>query len=152
MHSRIIGALLILYSGTLLAVDEHVACQHPNAYADYDADTLHSIARSCKVSEVADLYYHRASHIRQLEKYLLFEHKLNNLGDSENIAYIDTYRIHIGLAEALLSKVLAPDAPLALNRLNRIYERSGEIAELRFRGYDLIANRLQQWLREKSNI
>ena len=152
MYSRIIGALLILYSGALLAVDEHVACQHPSVYADYDADTLRSIARSCKVYEVADLFYHRASHIRQLEKYLLFEHKLNNLGDIESIAYIDAYRIHIGLAEALLSKELAPDKTLALNRLNRIYERSGEIAELRFRGYDLIANRLQQWFREKSNI
>ncbi|MES9970235.1 MAG: hypothetical protein ABW092_09390 [Candidatus Thiodiazotropha sp.] len=152
MHTRIICVVLVLYSGKLLAADEHVACQQPNAYAGYSADALRAIARSCKVAEVADLFYHRASHIHQLEKYLLFEHTLNKLGDSGNIAYIDSYRIHIGMAEALLSKELAPDATQTLNRLNRIYERSGEIAELRFRGYDLIANRLQQWLREKSNI
>jgi hypothetical protein len=152
MHSRILSALFILYSSALLADEEHVACQHPNAYADYSASTLRLIAQSCKVSEVADLFYNRASHLRQLEKYVLFEQRLNNLGDRESIAYIDSYRIHIGLAEALLNKTLSPDATLTLSRLNQIYERSGEIAELRFRGYDLLANRLNKHHRDKSRI
>ncbi|MES9922998.1 MAG: hypothetical protein ABW152_02830 [Candidatus Thiodiazotropha endolucinida] len=88
-----------------------------------------------------------------MEKYHRFEKLLNKQGGSENIAYIDAYRIHIGLAEALLSRSLTPHAiGGALRRLNNIYEHSGEIAEMRFRGYDLLANRLQQRLRDKSNI
>lgn len=143
MSKQIIGVLLLTFSGSLLAADEHSACQQLNNYEDYDVETLLSIAQSCKVTAVADLFYNRANHIRQVNKYLQFEHELSN-GDNVNIAYIDAYRIHIGLAEALLSKALTADSIETLNRLNRIYERSGEIAELRFKGYDLLANRLQQ--------
>ncbi|MEW8029683.1 MAG: hypothetical protein AB2792_16125 [Candidatus Thiodiazotropha sp.] len=152
MQTRFIGVLFFLFSGILHAADEHIACQQPNAYAGYDVETLLLIARSCRVSEVADLYYNRANHIRQVEEYLRFEQSLNNLGGSGSIAYIDSYRIHIALAEALLGKALTPYATQALSRLNRIYERSGEIAELRFKGYDLIANGLQRRTRNKSHI
>jgi hypothetical protein len=140
-----------MFSGALAAVDEHVACQHPNTYENYGVETLLSIAQSCKVTEVADLFYNRANHIRQVEKYFQFEHSLNKR-DTESIAYIDSYRIHIGLAEALLGKALTAESTQTLSRLNRIYERSGEIAELRFRGYDLLAKGIQQRLRKKSSI
>jgi hypothetical protein len=151
MFPRTIGVLLLTFSCALHAADEHVACQQPNSYEDYGVETLLSIAQSCKVTEVADLFYNRANHIRQVEKYFLFEHRLNKR-DTDNIAYIHSYRIHIGLAEALLSKALTPDSTQTLSRLNHIYERSGEIAELRFRGYDLLANRLQQGVPNKSRI
>jgi hypothetical protein len=151
MHLRCFGVLLLTFSGAPLAADEHVACQQPNTYDGYGVETLISIAQSCKVTEVADLFYNRANHIRQLQKYFQFEHRLNKR-HAENVAYIDAYRIHVGLAEALLSKALMPGSTQTISRLNRIYERSGEIAELRFRGYDLIANRLQQRFRNKSRI
>lgn len=38
------------------------------------------------------------------------------------------------------------------NNVINIYEHSEEIAEMRFRGYDLLANRLQQRLRDKPHI
>lgn len=152
MHSWTGGILLLLFSGALLGANQHEACQHPSTYQDYGVETLLTIAQSCEVGAVADLFYNRANHIRQVEKYFQFEAKLNKPGNRDNTAYIEAYRIHIALAEALLSKALTPDAPLTLNRLNRIYERSGEIAELRFRGYDLLANRLEQRLRTKLRI
>ncbi|MES9976668.1 hypothetical protein [Candidatus Thiodiazotropha sp. LNASS1] len=152
MRQRIVGVVFLLFSGTPLSADEHVACTQPDAYEGYRVEVLLSIAKSCKVAAVADLFYNRAYHIRQVEKYHQFEKLLNKQGGSENIAYIDAYRIHIGLAEALLSRSLTPDAIGAIRRLNNIYERSGEIAEMRFRGYDLLANRLQQRLRDKSHI
>jgi hypothetical protein len=136
----------------LAGADEHVACQRLQTYQDYGVEALLSIASSCKVDRVADLFYNRANHIRQVKKYIQFESILDKRGSRDNMAYIHAYRIHIGLAEALLSKMLTPDATLTLDRLNRIYERSGEIAELRFRGYDLLANRLEQRLRKKIHI
>lgn len=152
MQHRIIGVLFILFFGALHAGDEHIACRQPNVYQDYSAEILFSIAQSCKVAEVADLFFNRANHIQRVEKYLQFEHSLHNLDVGGNIAYIDSYRIHIGLAEALFSKALTLDAIQTISRLNHIYERSGEIAELRFRGYDLIADRLERELRQKPRI
>ncbi|MGD8911512.1 MAG: hypothetical protein PVI97_07580 [Candidatus Thiodiazotropha sp.] len=150
MHQRIIGVLLLTFSGALFSADEHAACQQPNAYEGYRVETLISIAQSCKITEVAELFYNRANHIRQVTKYLQFEHKLHNR-NNEHIAYIESYRIHIALAEALFNKAITADSTQVLSRLNRIYEHSGEIAELRFRGYDLLANRLQQRLGNKSD-
>ncbi|MEW8300491.1 MAG: hypothetical protein AB2712_16760 [Candidatus Thiodiazotropha sp.] len=152
MQSRIIGALFILFSGTLQAAGEHVACQQPNAYEDYNVDTLLSIANSCQDVEVANLFFNRANHIRRVEKYIDFEQSLHRLRVGENIAYIDSYRIHIGLAEALFNKGLSLRATRTLSQLNRIYERSAEIAELRFRGYDLIADRLERRLRQAPRV
>ncbi|MBT2969944.1 MAG: hypothetical protein B6D72_06700 [gamma proteobacterium symbiont of Ctena orbiculata] len=152
MYPRIIGALLLLFSSALQAAGEHFACQQPNAYEDYNVETLLSIAQSCQVIEVADLFFNRANHIRRVEKYIDFEQSLHNLRAGENIAYIDSYRIHIGLAEALFNKGLVPHARQTLSRLNRIYERSAEIAELRFRGYDLIADRLERRLRKNPRV
>ncbi|MEW8505833.1 MAG: hypothetical protein AB2598_03965 [Candidatus Thiodiazotropha sp.] len=146
MQARLIGILLVFFSGTLQASGEHAACRQPHAYENYTADTLLSIARTCSVAEVADLFFNRANHIRQVEKYIQFEQSLRNLSAGENIAYIDSYRIHIALAEALLNKALVPHALRALSQLNRIYEHSAEVAELRFKGYDLLADRLERRL------
>ncbi|MES9991969.1 MAG: hypothetical protein ABW098_08450 [Candidatus Thiodiazotropha sp.] len=152
MQARIIGVVLFLFSGALHSAGEHAACQKPNAYEDYSAKTLLSIAQSCKVTEVADLFFNRANHIRRVEKYIDFEHSLHKLKAGENIAYIDSYRIHIALAEALLYKGLEPHELQTLNQLNRIYERSAEIAELRFRGYDLLADRLERRLKQNPRV
>jgi hypothetical protein len=152
MHARSIGVLIFIFSGSLLGGDEHAACEQPSAYKDYGVKALLSIARSCKVDEVAELFYNRANHIRRVKKYFQFESKINKSGMRDNMAYIDAYRIHIGMAEALLGKALAPNATQTLSRLNLIYERSGEIAELRFKGYDLLANERQRRVKSKSHI
>lgn len=143
MRPGIVWALFVLYSGALPAADEHIACRQPGSYESYSTETLLEIAHSCKAHEVANLFYNRANHLIQLKKYIQFERSLHNLDSGGGIAYIDTYRIHIALAEALLNKSLNLDAG-SIRRLNRIYEHSSEIAELRFRGYDLLADRLER--------
>ncbi len=137
--------MCLLFSGALSAADEHAACKQPGSYEGYSAQTLLAIAHSCKAPEVADLYYNRANHLVQMRKYIEFERSLHNLDAVGGIAYIDSYRILIGLAEALLNKSLNIDAG-SIKRLNRIYEHSSEIAELHFKGYDLLANRLERQL------
>ena len=149
MRPGIVWALFLLFSSALPAAGEHAACHHPNNYEGYNAQTLLSIAHSCEVPEVANLFYNRANFLLQLRKYIQFEQSLHNLSGGKSIAYIDSYRIHIGLAEALLSRSLNLDASQNIRDLNSIYERSGEIAELRFRGYDLLADRLERQQRPK---
>jgi hypothetical protein len=152
MHSWAGGVLFLLFSGALFGATEHAACKQPKAYQDYGVEALLTIAQSCAVDEVAALFYNRANHIRQVKKYFQFELSLNKQGNRDRMAYIHAYRIHIGLAEALLSTALTPDATQILDRLNRIYEYSGEIAELRFRGYDLLANRQQERFQNKHRL
>ena len=128
------------------SAEEHPAClELPMNERSYTRDELVMIARSCTIPEVADLYFNRAQHQRLLSKYIRFENSLLHFGDRDNQAYVQAYRIYIALAEAFSIQGLTTDMRhQALARLNRIYEQSGEIAELRFKGYDLIADRLEQ--------
>ncbi|MEW8351869.1 MAG: hypothetical protein AB2687_26490, partial [Candidatus Thiodiazotropha taylori] len=73
-----------------------------------------------------------------------FERGLLQYGEKDDDSYIESYRIHIAMIEAFSSHDLLTDKRnRTLETLNRIYEQSHEIAELRFRGYDLIADRLE---------
>jgi hypothetical protein len=83
-----------------------------------------------------------------LNKYRRFENSLIHIDDGGQRAYIESYRIHIALIEAFLHIRNTQDDMLNLKRLNRIYEQISEIAEMRFRGYDLVANCLERslWL------
>jgi hypothetical protein len=124
---------------------EHPACRDlVIASEGFSRDELLTIAQSCRVPEVSELYLNRAYHLRMLEKYERFERSLLHYGDRDHRAYIEAYRIHIGLAEAFASELLQQEDSSVLQRLNRVYDESSEIAEMRFRGYDLIANRLER--------
>ncbi|MEJ2455676.1 MAG: hypothetical protein P8103_16180 [Candidatus Thiodiazotropha sp.] len=125
--------------------DEDPACQAKIGLNDhYTPEALLSIAATCRVPEVAELFFNRAHHLRMLEKYERFERSLLHFGDRDHRAYIEAYRIHIGLAEAFATERLQRQDKQALRQLNRIYDESAEIAEMRFRGYDLIADRLER--------
>ena len=143
-----LGIALSLCGFSTLAADQDPACRAPGLKDHaYTADRLMEIAHSCRLPEVAELYYNRAQYQRQLEKFTRFERALYHYSDRDNMAYIESYRIFIGMAEAFAEDRLASLDVAALRQLNRAYERSGEIAEMRFRGYDLIANRLERNLR-----
>ena len=124
---------------------EHPACKNL-VFADlYDStEELLSIANSCRAPAVSELYLNRAHHRRMLQKFEMFERSLMRLREGDNRAYIESYRIHIGLAEAFAAGRLSLQDEEAVRRLNRVYDESTEIAEMRFRGYDLIANRLER--------
>ena len=143
-----LGIALSLCGFASLAADQDPACRDLGLKdRAYTTDRLMEIARSCRAPEVAELYYNRAQYRRQLEKFTRFERALYHYGERDNMAYIESYRIFIGMAEAFAADRLSSLDAAALQQLNRAYERSGEIAEMHFRGYDLIANRLERNLR-----
>ena len=148
MKRGLVAFILLGVGSGVFAADQHPACLALHETEQrYTTDELLAIGRSCRDAEVAELFYNRAHHRQLLEKYQRFERSLIHYGDREHRAYIESYRIHIGLAEAFSQSAQALDSKLTLQRLNRIYEESGEIAEMRFRGYDLIADRLERKLR-----
>jgi len=139
---------LLCVASPVFAANQHPACLNPRATAQsYAIDELFAIARSCREEAVADLFYNRAQHRQLLEKYQRFENSLIHYGDRDHRAYIESYRIYIGLAEAFSLRPFTQNEKLTLARLNRAYEQSFEIAEMRFRGYDLIADRLERKLK-----
>ncbi len=145
MQLRILGALLLLAGYATSAMGQHAACQQLNIHSEkYSQKDLLDIAKSCRDPAVSALYYNRAYHLRMLEKYRFFERSLSHYRGDAGQAYIDAYRIHIGLAEAFLAKQLTTNKIEAVRRLNEIYDQSSEIAEMRFKGYDLLANRMQR--------
>ena len=134
----------LLVSGWVLA-DEHPACQElALAKQPETSEALLAIAQSCRQPDVAQLYYNRARYRDLLKKFTQFENSLSHYGKRENLAYIDAYRIYIGLAEAFLAPLLSREDPgQALEWLNQVYEQSEEIAELRFKGYGMLADQLE---------
>lgn len=56
---------------------------------------------------------------------------------------LETYQIYIGLIEAFAA-TLYPDPVERLNFLTQEYSRQIEIAELRLRGYDNLADRMER--------
>ncbi|MEW8624785.1 MAG: hypothetical protein AB2551_03440 [Candidatus Thiodiazotropha sp.] len=141
---RWILGMLFFYTGYSVS-DEHPACLDlPLTEPGYSIGELLTIANSCKSPQVADLYFHRAQHIKLLKKFQEFERGLLQYGEKDDDSYIESYRIHIAIIEAFSSRNLRTEKrDQTLVTLNRIYEQSHEIAELRFRGYDLIADRLE---------
>jgi hypothetical protein len=131
---------------TGVAADEHPACMNlPLNEPGYTRGELLTIAHSCTTPGVAELYFNRAQHIRLIGKYSDFEKSLYHYGNRDNQSYVESYRMQIALVEAFYTEDLKNEKRnQTLARLNKIYEQSNEIAELRFRGYDLIADRLEQ--------
>jgi hypothetical protein len=144
MLRRLLGVCLICFGH--VSAKEHSACfDLALSEPGYTRIELVAIAHSCTSPMVADLYYNRAQYLRLLNKYSHFEQSLHHYNTRDHLAYIESYRIHIALAEAFSSQDLSTDKQFqTLARLNRIYELSSEIAELRFKGYDLLADRLEQ--------
>ncbi len=147
MLRSVLGLAMLSLALPVMA-QEHAACRDVALTTPhYSLQELRSIAYSCQVPEVSELYLNRAHHQRLLQKYDRFERSLRHYGNRDHRAYIESYRIHIGLAEAFASFRAQQLDKEVLQRLNRIYEESGEIAEMRFRGYDLIADRLERKFR-----
>ncbi|MES9852114.1 MAG: hypothetical protein ABW170_09815 [Candidatus Thiodiazotropha sp. L084R] len=139
----ILGVFFV-FTGVASA-QEHPACLNlPLTEPAYTSEELLLIAQSCTSPEVAELYFNRAQHLRLLNQYILFEKSLINFGNRDNEAYVESYKVHIALVEAFYTKdMVIGKGEQVLAELNRIYEQSSEIAELRFKGYGLIADRLE---------
>lgn len=140
---QILAVLTVLLPGYLLA-SENPACSSPDStYIDSSATTLRKIAVTCTDSEIARLFYNRAYH-----KDLLAEEKvlsgLDTVND-ESRYEITAYRLYIALLEEL-APFYFPELGQRVSFLNQVYEKRGEVVELRIRGYDKLADALERKL------
>lgn len=143
MKKTLLGMVLMLGSTGPASAAQHPACGFGQGLETILSARLYrEIAASCEDPDTADLYYNRAYFVELLERYRTTL-RLETASGQEDLKNYHTYRIFIGLTEALAQRQLA-GPPRQADWLNRVYERASEIAELRLRGYELQANRLEQ--------
>lgn len=137
---------LLLVTGLLFQTHaiafEHPGCEQTDyPYWLHSAAELRLIAGTCTSIEVSRLYYLRAYHAdlvaegRAMAGLIPYERRDSNID-------FDSYRVYMALVETL-TPVWLPEDGDRLHFLNAEYARRMEIAELRLRGYDLQADRLE---------
>jgi hypothetical protein len=106
------------------------------------AAELRERAATCESKEGTTLLYNRAYHLDLLGRYRSVI-RLQPGSGQEDFKHYHAYRMFIGLTEAFAAYRGDRDEPPAA-LLNLVYDRATEIAELRLRGYDLQADRLER--------
>ena len=144
MKGLFIGGIL-WFQVVAIAAGEYPACTQNLISQDQEHRTwFSSLPLDCNHPELNRLNNNRAQLYELMSDY-------NNLNqavsaDSSTQAYYEAYRILIGLAESFAERALAQGDLEVLVRLNETYRQYIEITELRLKGYDLIANRLEREL------
>ena len=129
-------------SGAALA-QEHAACNdHEYQYEMHTPGELRTIAASCKSTPIANLFYNRAYHYDLVSEATALA-ELIVYSDSSNAVRLASNRLYVALLEQM-APIWYPDWSERVAFLNREYDRRDEIARLRLRGYDHIADRLER--------
>ena len=135
--------LLALGASESAFAQEHAACNSLTyAYEDHAPDELRMIAASCDSKPVANLYYNRAHHSELVSEAAILA-GLIAYSDDANRLHLDAYRLYMALIEQM-APVWFSDPVARVNFLNHEYDRRNEIAHLRLRGYDRMADRLEK--------
>ncbi|MEN8168192.1 MAG: hypothetical protein ABFR65_12050 [Pseudomonadota bacterium] len=103
---------------------------------------LQTMAERCELPELIKLYANRARLHELMAEYNYLNMAVS--ADRASHAYYQAYRILLGLAEAFAAEAFSRGDRSAVSHLNNTYSQYIEITELRLRGYDLIANRIEQ--------
>jgi hypothetical protein len=138
------AVLLAALAGLAVHAAERRGCDNlgwPQAGAS-SAD-LRDLAARCESGDAAALFYNRAYHLDLLERYRSLI-RLTPASGQEDFKDYHAYRIFIGLTEALADQRRRESGRQPTAWLNSVYDRATEIAELRLRGYDLQADRLER--------
>lgn len=147
LQPYLLPALALLAASAAADPQPPLAC--PALAPPAPAELLRQAAKSCDSQSLAMLYYNRAYHADLLEHYRSVM-RLDSYRGQEDAKNYHAYRIFIGLSEALAQSRAASEGQTeAVAWLNSVYERAGEIAELRLKGYDNLADRMdrQVWAR-----
>ena len=141
--------IAVLFAVTMLAAapatwaQEHAACGEPaRSAAVRDSTQLRKMAAACDNPAISALYYNRAAHLELLAEAHVMSGLIAFRPSSSNSSLL-SYRIYIAMIEAL-APVWFPRVEERIAFLNAEYERRSEIARLRLRGYDPLANRLER--------
>lgn len=134
----------VLFAGVLHAgvAGADVQCEDIGlAYLELGPSEVRALARDCDVAALADLYYRRAYHLEFLQRGAQYESMVILYGGQR--PWLPNYRLYIALIEAMAPQWFT-DAGARIDFLRGEYERKGEIAELRLRGMDHMADRLER--------
>ena len=139
---RLMLALMLTGSGIALA-QEHPACADLDYRYEAHASTeLRAIAESCQSKPIASLYYNRAYHAELVAESRSLA-GLISYSRTNSSADFEVYRLYMAMVEQL-APIWYPDSDERMVFLNTEYDRRGEIARLRLRGYDHLADRLER--------
>lgn len=103
-----------------------------------DADELRSVAATCPIDSLSNLYANRAYH-QELVIMNVPHQGVQRLGSDDLGRALDSYRLYIALIEVFAPRVNA-DIAATVAAMNRGYEHAAEVFELRFLGYGQRAN------------
>ncbi|MCP5353341.1 MAG: hypothetical protein H6926_09185 [Chromatiales bacterium] len=139
-------ALPIALAASNSAAAEPTACNadialRTSEIANLPPSGLRLLAESCPAGRVSQLYYNRAYAAELQQDYQTYLHLIPyRSADSRDDVNFSAYRMFLGLAEAF-----APQAAVSpqgrVDWLNQAYEQANELAELRMKGYDRVADR-----------
>lgn len=127
----------------LASADAQADCQGaPALDPSTTAVEMRALAAGCPPGPTADLWYNRAYHAELLERYRSAM-RLEVYRTADDARNYHSYRVFIELSEALARHAPSATGGDRVAWLNSIYDRAGEIAEMRLKGYDLQADRLE---------
>lgn len=131
--------LVISYN---LTAEEHPACHDIDfPYQEFTSETLRAIADTCTVDAIADLYYGRARHMDLMADHEIMS-KLGHIREEQDDWTMDQESLFLALVEVFTAQQNLPEIQRA-EVINIALDRTIEIAELRLRGYDRQARRLE---------
>ena len=140
MKRCILAFALSVFATEFVAADN--SCRDIGTqYLQQAVETVRALAEHCDNPELADLYYKRAYHLELIER--------NYASQAGIYAYhrgyppISEYRLYIAMLESL-APVWFPEVKARADFLRSEYDHRGEVVELRLRGFDRIADRLER--------
>jgi hypothetical protein len=154
MRNVYLLALLVLFGSGSVYAGEHRACRDISyPYLGLSSNKLRAIAATCNNEEIAKLFYNRAYHsdlASEARTYAGLMTYSRGTGSTfttapPRIARFRGYLLYISLIEQFASERY-PDLQQRARFLNREYDSQGEIAELRLRGYEHMANHRERQL------
>lgn len=139
---RWIAVVGMVFSAVAAASQDPACEQLERTYQTYRASQLRAIAGTCYKKSVARLFYNRAYHRDLLSESQALSGII--IKNAEPTGYhVESYRLYIALVEEL-SFQWFPKADDRVAFLNEVYERRGEVIELRLHGYDKLADALDR--------
>ncbi|MCB1735132.1 MAG: hypothetical protein H6981_02585 [Gammaproteobacteria bacterium] len=133
---------------------QNAACLTPDAdFSKTSPIALRAIATSCENPDIERLFYNRAyASDLQADYHTYLKLIPYRRIDSQDQVNFNAYRMFLGLAEAFSTQVNGTEGD-RIAWLNRAYEQANELAELRMKGYDRIADRrVREMQSDESNL
>ena len=124
------------------AAGEHTACLDIDfPYRDLSSAELKSIAASCNESTMAELYFRRARYAELAEDHAVMG-RLERVQKNRNDWTVEQDQLFLTLVEIFTAQRDMPEEQRA-QVLGRALEHAIAVSELRLKGYDLQAKRLE---------